>query len=128
MSMKKYADDKVTFGGATLWYSKVVRAGDFYYLSGQPGADEETGVGQGDAVAQTKIAFRNAEKQLAKVGLTLNDIVKVTVYLADARDFMLMNQAMKEVFPGEPPARVTITAQPVLDTKIEIDVVAYKPS
>jgi len=126
--MKKYADEKVEFGGATLWYSKVVRAGDFYYLSGQPGADEETGIGQGDAVAQTRIAFKNAEKQLAKVGLTLNDIVKVTVYLADARDFMLMNLAMTQVFPGEPPARVTVVAQPVLDTKIEIDVVAYKAS
>lgn len=128
MTVKKYAEPKAQFGGATLWYSKIVRAGDTYYLSGQPGADKETGVGQGDARAQTKIAFKNAAELLATVGLTLDHIVKVTVYLADARDFMLMNQGMREVFPGEPPARVTVTAQPVLDTKIEIDVVAYKPS
>jgi 2-iminobutanoate/2-iminopropanoate deaminase len=128
VTVKKYADAKADFGGATLWYSKVVRAGDFWFLSGQPGADKETGVGQGDARAQTRIAFRNAEAVLAGVGLTLEDIVKVTVYLGDARDFLLMNIAMREIFTGDPPARVTVVAQPVLDTKIEIDVVAYKES
>jgi 2-iminobutanoate/2-iminopropanoate deaminase len=128
VTVKKYADSKADFGGATLWYSKAVRAGDFWFLSGQPGADKETGVGQGDARAQTRIAFRNAEAALASVGLTLEDIVKVTVYLADARDFLLMNIAMREIFTGAPPARVTVVAQPVLDTKIEIDVVAYKES
>jgi len=128
VTVKKYADAKADFGGATLWYSTVVRAGDFWFLSGQPGADKETGVGQGDARAQTRIAFRNAEAVLAGVGLTLEDIVKVTVYLADARDFLLMNIAMREIFTGDPPARVTVVAQPVLDTKIEIDVVAYKES
>lgn len=126
MSVEKHSEPKTTFAGAALWYSKVVRAGDFYFVSGQPGADPQLGIGQGDARAQTLQAFRNLDLALQGVGLTLDDVIKVTVYLADPRDFMWMNLGMQEVFPGQPPARVTVCAQPVLDTKIEVEAVAYR--
>jgi enamine deaminase RidA (YjgF/YER057c/UK114 family) len=71
-------------------------------------------------------AFRNLANTLATVGLGLEDVVKVTIYLADTRDFMWMNMAMREVFPGDPPARVTVSARNILDTKIEIDAIAYR--
>jgi enamine deaminase RidA (YjgF/YER057c/UK114 family) len=53
--------------------------------------------------------------------------VKATVFLEDARDFGRYNGVFKEYFPDALLARTTVEARAVIDTKIEIDVIAYKP-
>lgn len=118
---------RVTFCGATMGYSRTVRAGDFVFLSGHTAVDEQGHVGRGDIREQAELTFRKLEKTLATVDCTLADVVKTTIYLSDARDFLVMNQIFSDRFPTNPPTRTTITAHPVLDTKIEIDVVVYKP-
>ncbi len=126
MAGTMFSPSQGSFGGATLSASRVVRAGNFYFVSGQAGADPELGIGQGDARAQTFQAFRNVEKALSEVGLTLKDIVKVNAHIDDPRDFVWMNLAMGELFPTNPPARTTVCAKAIIDTKIEVDVIAYK--
>lgn len=118
---------RTVFCGATMAYSRTVRAGDFIFLSGHTAVDENGSIGLGDIRAQAQLTFRKLERTLAGVGCTLADVVKTTVYLADPRDFLVMNQVFAEVFGDRAPTRTTITARPVLDTKIEIDAVAYKP-
>lgn len=118
---------RTVFCGATMAYSRTVRAGDFIFVSGHTAVDENGHIGLGDIRAQAELTFRKLEKTLAAVGCSLTDVVKTTVYLADPRDFLVMNQVFAEVFGAKAPTRTTITAQPVLDTKIEIDAVAYKP-
>ena len=100
----------------------------FIICPGQPGASIEEGIGVGDIVTQTRLAFRNAAEALAGVGLTLEDVVKLTVYLVDARDYIWMNMVTMEFFPNKPPARITLLAKPMADTKIELDIIAYKKS
>ncbi|WZB60423.1 RidA family protein [Achromobacter xylosoxidans] len=54
-------------------------------------------------------------------------MVKATVYLEDARDFGRYNGVFKEYFPDGMLARTTVEARAVIDTKIEIECIAYKP-
>jgi enamine deaminase RidA (YjgF/YER057c/UK114 family) len=55
------------------------------------------------------------------------NIVKCNVYLADRKDFAAMNEAYREFFPMEPPARTTVEAHPPVEIRVEIDCVAYLP-
>ncbi|MGE3302676.1 MAG: RidA family protein [Hyphomonadaceae bacterium] len=125
MPIKKYSEPASSFAGAKLSASRMVRAGNFYYVSGQAGAGPN-GIGQGDARAQTHQAFENVKRVLAEAGLGLEHIVKVNAFIADERDFIWLNLAMTEIFPNDPPARTTAVAKAIIDTKIEVDVVAYK--
>ena len=67
------------------------------------------------------------KRVLAEAGCTLDDVVKVTTYLEDARDFGRYNGVFKEYFPEGRIARTTVEARAVISTKIEIECVAYKP-
>jgi enamine deaminase RidA (YjgF/YER057c/UK114 family) len=123
-----HSDDHVPFAGTLMAYSRTVRAGDFVYTSGHTAVDAEGRVGAGDIRAQTLLVFEKLATTLASAGCTLADVIKVTVYLADGRDFFPMNAAFAEIFPRARPARTTVVAQPVLPTRIEIDAVAYRPA
>jgi len=60
-------------------------------------------------------------------GADLGDVVKVTVYLEDARNFGRYNKVFAEYFPEGRIARTTVEARAVIECKIEMDAVAYKP-
>ena len=80
-------------------YSHGVRAGDVLYLSGQTPIDPATGrLVDGDVANQTARVFANLSAVLAAAGLTLDDVVKVNVYLVDMADFAAMNQVYASVF------------------------------
>ena len=64
---------------------------------------------------------------LAEAGCTLADVVKATVWLDDPRDFGPFNDVFRKHFGDAPPARSTLVSQLVLDGKVEIELVAYKP-
>ena len=55
------------------------------------------------------------------------DVVKTGVILADARDFAAFNKVYAQYFPQEPPARTTLEARLMIDIRVEIEVIAYKP-
>ena len=69
----------------------------------------------------------NVAKVLALAGCTLSDVAKVTVWLADARDFNEFNRVYGEFFPGKRPARSTVQATNMAGTQIEIEAIAFKP-
>lgn len=58
-----------------------------------------------DVAGQTRQCLKNIESILEELGLTLQSVVKTTVFLVDPADFQAMNEAYKEFFPQEPPAR-----------------------
>ncbi|MET0633149.1 MAG: RidA family protein, partial [Xanthobacteraceae bacterium] len=64
---------------------------------------------------------------LAEEGATLADVVRVTTYLEDARDFGRYNRVFGEQFKDAVLARTTVEARAVISTKIEMDAIAYKP-
>lgn len=107
--------------------SPAVRAGDFVYVSGQVPADEKGEIVPGGIEAQTRQVMKNISAALALAGCTLEDVCKTTVWLQDARDFGSFNRVYMSYFGAGKPARSTTEARLMVDARLEIDAVAYKP-
>jgi reactive intermediate/imine deaminase len=110
-----------------LPFHPAVRAGDYIFVSGQVAKDESGNMCVGNIEEQTRWTIECLRRILAEDGADLGDVVKVTVYLEDARDFGRYNRVFAEYFPDGRIARTTVEARAVIDTKIEMDAVAYKP-
>ncbi|WP_281524480.1 Rid family detoxifying hydrolase [Dolosigranulum pigrum] len=108
-------------------YSQAIVNGDFVFLSGQLGIDRQTGELVEGIEAQTKQAFQNISYVLAEANLTLADVVKVTVYLADLADYAVVNDIYAAQFSEPFPARSAfqVAALP-LDGAVEIEVIAAR--
>lgn len=111
-----------------LPFSSAVIVGDTIYLSGEIGrAPGSTTVVDGGASAETRQIFENYKATLARVGASLNDIVKCTVFLDDMADYAEMNAAYREFFPGDKPARSTVGVDGLaLGASLEIECLAVK--
>jgi len=96
------------------------------YTSGQVGLDPKSGqIVEGGIEAQTERALENLSTVLAGAGLTLADVVKTTVFLADMNDFKAMNEVYAKHFTSSHPARTTIAAAGLpRNARVEIEVVA----
>lgn len=113
-------------GGQRRPFAKAVRAGDFVYVSGQvPTVDGEVIIG--NIVAQTEQVIANIKAVLMLADCTLEHVVKVNVWLDDARDFSSFNAVFQKHFIDHPPARSTVQSPMMVDIKVEMDVTAYKP-
>lgn len=108
-------------------FSPAVRAGDFIYVSGQVPADAHGEIVVGGIEAQTRQVMDNLAAVLALAGAGFDDVCKCTVWLQDARDFGAFNRIYMSYFKNGKPARSTTEARLMVDAKVEIDVVAYKP-
>jgi reactive intermediate/imine deaminase len=108
-------------------FSPATRAGDFVFVSGQVPVDADGQVVVGGIEAQTRQVFKNIEKVLALAGCTLEDVCKVGVWLDDARDFGSFNRVYMECLGTHRPARSTVESRMMIDVKVEMDVIAYKP-
>ena len=115
------------FGSSHVPLSPAVRAGDFIFISGQVPTGPDGAVVAGGIEAQTKRVMENVEAALKLAGASLSDIVKTTVILADARDFGAFNKVYATYFATNPPSRTTLEARLMIDIRIEIEAVAYKP-
>jgi 2-iminobutanoate/2-iminopropanoate deaminase len=118
---------KQVFGSAAVPLSPAVRAGDTIYVSGQVPTHPDGSVVAGGIEAQTNRVMENIRDALALAGAELGDVVKTTVILADARDFAAFNRVYATWFPSEPPARTTLEARLMIDIRVEIEAVAWKP-
>lgn len=107
-------------------YSPAIRAGDFLFISGQIPLDPQGGLLQGPIEAQTQRCLEQIKEILAAAGGSLKDLVKVTIYLVDMKDFEAVNRAYAAYFDLEPPARacVGVAALPK-GARIEIEAIAY---
>ncbi|HEX7867705.1 MAG TPA: RidA family protein [Variovorax sp.] len=108
-------------------FSPAVRAGDFIYVSGQVPVNKEGELVVGGIEAQTRQVMENIKTVLALAGATLDDVCKSTCWLQDARDFGAFNRIYMSYFGENKPARSTTEARLMIDARVEIDVVAYKP-
>jgi 2-iminobutanoate/2-iminopropanoate deaminase len=110
-------------------FSPAVRADQAIYLSGQVGEDPATGRLPEGTVAQTAQALDNIRTVLEAAGVTLDDVVRVGVYLVDMRDFGAMNEVYGRYFKAPFPARTTVQVAGLpLGAAVEIDVVAVRPA
>ena len=114
-------------GTRTLPRSLATKAGGLVFVGGQVARDENGDVIAGGIEAHTRQTMKNVAGTLALAGCTLEDVVKTMVWLDDARDFDEFNRVYGEFFPGNKPTRSTIQAKNMVGTKIEIEVIAYKP-
>ncbi|NIR29357.1 MAG: RidA family protein [Gammaproteobacteria bacterium] len=114
-------------GGLVLPFSKAVRAGDFIFVSGQMGFGPDGTLAAGGIEPETRQALENIKAVLSQAECTLDDVVKCTAWLDDPRDFAPFNKIYGEYFGDDPPARSTVHSQLVLDAKVEVEAIAYKP-
>ena len=118
-----HAPDAPPAGGP---YSHAIRSGSFVYCSGQvPLCPAEKKVITHDIESQTAQVFENMRAVLKAAGLTLQDIVKTTVFLQDMDHFQRMNEVYEKEFEGHKPARSCVqVARLPLDVLVEIECIA----
>ena len=107
-------------------YSQAIEANGTVYVSGQLGIDPATGnFADGGAVAQARQSLINISNILKEAGLSMKNVVKVTVLLADINDFAAVNEIYKDFFETPFPARsaFAVAALPK-GGKIEIEAIA----
>lgn len=90
-------------------YSQATRAGDMVFLSGQIALEPDSGLlVEGDVTAQARQAFANLRAVCEAAGGSMDDIVRVGLYLTDLSEFAAVNAVMQDVFQAPYPARSTI--------------------
>ena len=127
MSIRRFGTDGGTgAGGQHLPFARAVEADGWLYVSGQvPTIDGE--VFSGNIVVQSRQAIGNLLSILHEAGYGPEHVVRCGVWLEDPRDFASFNAVFKEHFGSHPPARACVVSTMVVDCKVEIDCVAYKP-
>lgn len=108
-------------------YSHAVRTGDILYTSGQLGLDPVTGELAEGVEAQAVQALNNLKAVVEAAGMTLSDVVKTTVFLADINDFAKINKIYGEYFTGETPVRSCVQVAGIPKGGLfEIEAIAVK--
>ncbi len=108
-------------------YSQAIQAGHYLFLSGQIPIDPESGeLIKGDIREQTQRVLENIKSILNSQGSEMDDIVKVTIYLKDLRNFSQVNELYATYFSRTPPARSTIQVSDLpKNAEIEIEAIAW---
>jgi len=106
-------------------YSQAIISEPFVFVAGQGPADPKTGAIAADIQAQTRQVLTNIRQILEASGCTMDDVVKVSAFLADLKDFDAYNQVYKEFFTEPFPVRTTVGCQ-LSNILVEIDVIARK--
>jgi len=104
-----------------------VRAGDFVFLTGQVPMQNNAIMTHGDIEDQTRVVLDDITETLKLAGCDRGDVVKSMVWLTSRDDFPGFNAVYAEYFPESPPARSAIVNDLLVDAKVEIEVIAYKP-
>jgi|SRR5579862_1736790 len=105
-------------------YSQAIVADGFVFVSGQACVNPKTNEFEfGDIQSETQQTLQNVRVILEAAGSSLEDVVRVSVYLADLKDFAAMNEIYCQFFPASQPARTTVGVQ-LPKIKIEIDCIA----
>lgn len=126
MSIKRYGvEGGIGTGGQHLPFARATEAGGFLYVSGQtPMTNGE--VVEGGIVDQSRLAIQNCVDIMAEAGYKLADVVHVKVVLTDSRYFQSFNKVFREFFGDNPPARICMVCDLVVDVKVEVDVTCYR--
>ena len=108
-------------------YSQAVISGDFVFISGQIPLDPKTSkIVEGGIEAQTTQVMKNLKNILENLDLTLDAVVRTSVFLSDLNDFQTFNWIYGRYFEKNPPARTTVQAGLLAGALVEIDAIAKK--
>ncbi len=124
---KQVIGEPLIIGGRRLSLSRAIRAGDFVYLTGQVPLQDGAPMTTGTIEDQTRVTLELIRETLAEAGCALSDVVKAMIWLRDRADFPGFNAVYGEYFPEDPPARSAVVSELLVDVRVEIEVVAYKP-
>ena len=124
---KKIIGDPVVINGRRLSLSRAVQADDFVFLTGQVPMQNNAIMTHGDIEDQTRVVLDDITETLKLAGCDRGDVVKSMVWLTSRDDFPGFNAVYAEYFPESPPARSAIVNDLLVDAKVEIEVIAYKP-
>jgi len=106
-------------------YSQAVRAGGFLFVSGQIPVDPSTGDIADGIEAQARQSLENLKQILTAASITLDDVVKTTVFITGMKDFAAVNKVYAEYFTDHFPARSCVeVAKLPKDVKVEIEAIA----
>jgi 2-iminobutanoate/2-iminopropanoate deaminase len=106
--------------------SQAIKVGGWVFASGQLGMDPKSGrLVEGGIKAETRQVCENLKAVLEAAGSSLTKVAKVTIYMADLRELMPMNEVFSSYFPDDPPARTTFQAAALIaGARIEIEAIA----
>jgi reactive intermediate/imine deaminase len=125
---KEVIGARLTIGGRQLSLSRAIRAGDFVFLTGQiPMRDGEIAT-SGSIEEQTRIVLDLIQGTLGEAGCELRDVVKSMVWLRERADFPGFDAVYAEYFPEDPPARSAVLSELLVDVRVEVEVIAYRPA
>ncbi len=111
-------------------YSQAIKSGNMVFLSGQIPLDPVTmEVVEGDIEAQARQVLDNLSAVAAEAGGTLDDCVKLTIYMIDLSHFAVVNTTMQQYFQTPYPARATIEVSALpRGVQVEIDAIMILPT
>ena len=124
---KKVIGGPLIINGRTLSLSKAIRAGDFIFLTGQIPMINGEPMTTGTIEDQTRVILEDIKATLEEAECKMDDIVKSMIWLRERADFPGFNKIYGDYFPTEPPARSAIVSELLVDVRVEIEVIAYKP-
>lgn len=109
-------------------YSQAIEANGMVFVSGQLPVNPETGeFAEGGIKELTRQSLTNMKNILAEVGLTMDNVVKTTVFLADMADFAAMNEVYASFFEGVAPARSAVAVKTLpKNALVEIECIAVR--
>lgn len=109
-------------------YSQAIEANGMVFVSGQLPVDPATGeFAEGGIKELTRQSLTNMKNILTEAGLTMDNVVKTTVFLADMADFVAMNEVYASFFEGVAPARSAVAVKTLpKNALVEIECIAVK--
>lgn len=108
-------------------YSQGIEYGNLIFVSGQIGIDPETGNLKEGIEEQTKQALENIKNILESYNLSMENVLKVTIFLKNIEDFQKVNEIYSSYFKEPFPARSTVFVKELpKGALVEIEVIAYK--
>ncbi len=124
---KTIIGEPLVINGRRLSLSRAVRAGDLVFLTGQVPMRDGQVMTWGTIEEQTRAVLDEITRTLALAGCTREDVVKAMVWLQDRADFPGFNAVYGEYFPNDPPARSALVSDFLVDIRVEVEVIAYRP-
>ncbi len=123
---------KEILGKKDLWqpigpYANAVKKGNMVFVSGTVGMDKDGNlIKPNDIRAQTRQTFENIKSVLHEAGATMDDVMKVTVFLKNTSDYEGMNEVRKEFFPNTLPASTAVAIADFMlpELLVEIEAIA----
>ena len=127
VNKKQIIGGPLKIGGRVLSLSKAIRAGDFVFLTGQIPMRDGVPMTDGTVEEQTRAVLNDITATLAEAGCSRDDVVKAMVWLRDRADFPGFDEAYGEYFPVKPPTRSAIVSDLLVDARVEVEIMAYRP-